>query len=161
MSRFGNDPQKQALAQFLATEGESALTFHHEAAPLIGHVVVDMLEEAGFAPDDIDAVGGCSTDAAMIGMCVLFAAASRGLDVDAFHFVDGTVVGPELNARRVVVVVDGLSTGDIEAAIAVCRQAGAEVSAAVRLVHSGGDSDSEVPELAVFTSADLNEVRSV
>src|SRR5690625_4693627 len=33
-------------------------TLHHRAAPLIGHVMLDMLEESGFGPDDVDAVGG-------------------------------------------------------------------------------------------------------
>jgi len=32
-------------------------TLHHEAAPLIGHVMLDMLEEAGMGTDEIDAVG--------------------------------------------------------------------------------------------------------
>ena len=29
-------------------------TLHHEAAPLIGHVMLDMLEEAGLGTDEID-----------------------------------------------------------------------------------------------------------
>ena len=30
-------------------------TLHHEAAPLIGHVMLDMLEEAGLTTEDYDA----------------------------------------------------------------------------------------------------------
>ena len=33
-------------------------TLHHEAAPLIGHVMLDLLEENGFSVDEVDAVGG-------------------------------------------------------------------------------------------------------
>ena len=38
-------------------------TLHHEAAPLIGHVMLDLLEESGFAPGDYDAVGGLTMGA--------------------------------------------------------------------------------------------------
>ena len=38
-------------------------TLHHEAAPLIGHVMIDMLEEAGYSTEEIDAVGGLTMGA--------------------------------------------------------------------------------------------------
>ena len=38
-------------------------TLHHEAAPLIGHVMLDMLEEAGLGTDEVDAVGGLTMGA--------------------------------------------------------------------------------------------------
>ena len=54
-------------------------TLHHEAAPLIGHVMLDMLEEAGLGTDEIDAVGGLTMGADPVAAAMLHAAASRGL----------------------------------------------------------------------------------
>src|SRR5690625_6404785 len=52
-------------------------------SPLIGHVMLDMLEESGFGPDDDDAVGGLTMGADPVGTAILHAAASRGLNLDA------------------------------------------------------------------------------
>ncbi|PKQ18525.1 MAG: orotate phosphoribosyltransferase, partial [Actinobacteria bacterium HGW-Actinobacteria-8] len=59
-------------------------TLHHAAAPLIGHLLLDALEEAGFGPADIDAVGGLTLGADPVAGALLHAAASRGLELDAF-----------------------------------------------------------------------------
>ena len=53
-------------------------TLHHEAAPLIGHVMLDMLEEVGLSVDDVDAVGGLTMGADPVATAMLHAAASRG-----------------------------------------------------------------------------------
>ncbi|NTW40451.1 MAG: orotate phosphoribosyltransferase, partial [Cellulomonadaceae bacterium] len=39
------------------------ITLHHTAAPLVGHVLLDALEEAGFGPGEVDAVGGLTLGA--------------------------------------------------------------------------------------------------
>ena len=83
-------------------------TLHHEAAPLIGHVMLDMLEEAGLGPEDIDAVGGLTMGADPVATAMLHAAASRGLDLDAFvvrkaakdHGMRRRIEGPEVAGRR-------------------------------------------------------------
>ncbi|MHB1064682.1 MAG: type I phosphoribosyltransferase, partial [Georgenia sp.] len=59
-------------------------TLHHAAAPLIGHVMLDLLEVAGFGPEEVDAVGGLTMGADPVATAMLHAAASRGLDLDAF-----------------------------------------------------------------------------
>ena len=98
-----NDPQRTRLAQLvrdlavvhgkvtLASGLESDFyvdmrraTLHHEAAPLIGHVMIDMLEEAGYSTEEIDAVGGLTMGADPVATAMLHAAASRGLELDAF-----------------------------------------------------------------------------
>ena len=98
-------------------------TLHHEAAPLIGHVMLDMLEEAGLGPEDIDAV--------------------RGLDLDAFvvrkaakdHGMRRRIEGPEVAGRRVVVLEDTSTTGGSPLeAVAALREAGAEVLAVAVVV---------------------------
>ena len=87
-------------------------TLHHEAAPLIGHVMLDMLEEAGLGTDEIDAVGGLTMGADPVAAAMLHAAASRGLDLDAFvvrkaakdHGMRRRIEGPDVAGRRVVVL---------------------------------------------------------
>ena len=94
-------------------------TLHHEAAPLIGHVMLDMLEEAGLGTDDIDAVGGLTMGADPVAAAMLHAAASRGLDLDAFvvrkaakdHGMRRRIEGPDVAGRSVVVLEDTSTTG--------------------------------------------------
>lgn len=118
-------------------------TLHHEAAPLIGHVMLDLLEESGLAPDDYDAVGGLTMGADPVAAAILHAAASRGLDVDAFvvrkaakdHGMRRRIEGPEVAGRRVVVLEDTSTTGGspLEAARAL-EEAGAQVVAVAVVV---------------------------
>ena len=94
-------------------------TLHHEAAPLIGHVMLDMLEEAGLGTDEIDAVGGLTMGADPVAAAMLHAAASRGLDLDAFvvrkaakdHGMRRRIEGPDVAGRSVVVLEDTSTTG--------------------------------------------------
>ena len=118
-------------------------TLHHEAAPLIGHVMLDMLEEAGLGPEDIDAVGGLTMGADPVATAMLHAAASRGLDLDAFvvrkaakdHGMRRRIEGPEVAGRRVVVLEDTSTTGGSPLeAVAALREAGAEVLAVAGVV---------------------------
>ena len=48
-------------------------TLHHEAAPLIGHVMLDLLEENGFSVDEVDAVGGLTMGADPVATAMLHA----------------------------------------------------------------------------------------
>ncbi len=118
-------------------------TLHHEAAPLIGHVMLDLLEESGFAPGDYDAVGGLTMGADPVAAAMLHAAASRGLDVDAFvvrkaakdHGMKRRIEGPDVVGKKVVVLEDTSTTGGspLEAARAL-TEAGAQVVAVAVVV---------------------------
>ena len=118
-------------------------TLHHEAAPLIGHAMLDMLEESGFAPGDYDAVGGLTMGADPVATAILHAAASRGLDVDAFvvrkqakdHGMQRRIEGPDVSGKKVVVLEDTSTTGGspLEAAAAL-EEAGATVVAVAVIV---------------------------
>lgn len=68
------------------------LILHRDGASLIGHVMLDLLEESGFSPD-VDYQACVVTDTADIALAtaVQHAAMSRGLDVDV------VVVDPELS----------------------------------------------------------------
>ena len=118
-------------------------TLHHEAAPLIGHVMLDMLEETGLSTDDVDAVGGLTMGADPVATAMLHAAASRGLDLDAFvvrkaakdHGMRRRVEGPDVAGRSVVVLEDTSTTGGSPLeAVGALRDAGATVLAVAVVV---------------------------
>lgn len=157
-----NDPRKARLAALitelavvhekvtLASGRESdfyvdmrRVTLHHEAAPLVGHVMLDLLEDNGLAPDDIDAVGGLTMGADPVATAILHAANSRGLDVDAFvvrkaakdHGMKRQIEGPSVAGKRVVVLEDTSTTGGspLQAAQAL-EEAGAQILAVAVVV---------------------------
>ncbi|MBZ2198362.1 orotate phosphoribosyltransferase [Occultella gossypii] len=144
-------------------------TLHHEAAPLIGHLLLDKLEEAGFGPGEIDAVGGLTLGADPVVCAVQHAAASRGLDLDAFlvrkeakgHGMKRQVEGPDVAGRRVVVLEDTSTTGGSAlTAVAAARAAGAEVVAVASIVDRDTGAreavlGAELPYLWVLSAADL------
>ncbi|MDR3202080.1 MAG: hypothetical protein LBT54_02955, partial [Bifidobacteriaceae bacterium] len=90
------------------------VTLHHRAAPLVGHVMLDALETAGLGPGEVHAVGGLTMGADPVAAALLHAAASRGLDLDAFvvrkeskaHGLQRRIEGPDVAGRRVVAVED-------------------------------------------------------
>ncbi|MEY4349256.1 MAG: hypothetical protein RL719_553 [Actinomycetota bacterium] len=92
-------------------------TLHHEAAPLIGQVMLDLLDDAGIT--DFDAIGGLTMGADPVATAVLHQAAARGRKIDAFvvrkaakaHGMGRQVEGPDVRGRKVVVVEDTSTTG--------------------------------------------------
>ncbi|MGC0141674.1 orotate phosphoribosyltransferase [Pseudactinotalea sp. Z1732] len=111
-------------------------TLHHEAAPLIGHLLLDRLEEAGMGVAEVDAVGGPTMGADPVVSAVQHAAASRGLSLDAFlvrkeakgHGMRRQVEGPDVGGRRVVILEDTSTTGNSPLfAARVAREHGAQV----------------------------------
>lgn len=92
-------------------------TLHHEAAPLIGQVMLDMLDAAGIT--DFDAAGGLTMGADPVGTAILHQAAARGRKIDAFvvrkaakaHGMGRQVEGPSVEGKRVIVVEDTSTTG--------------------------------------------------
>ena len=92
-------------------------TLHHEAAPLIGQVMLDMLDAAGIT--DFDAAGGLTMGADPVGTAIMHQAAARGRKIDAFvvrkaakaHGMGRQVEGPSVEGRKVIVVEDTSTTG--------------------------------------------------
>jgi orotate phosphoribosyltransferase len=135
------------------------ITLHHQAAPLVGHVMLDRLEELGFvAGEDFEAIGGLTLGADPIADAVLHAAASRGLAVDAFvvrkaakaHGMQKQIEGPDIAGRRVIVVEDTTTTGGSPiAAIEAAREAGAEVVAVATIVDRATGADAKIEALGV------------
>lgn len=169
-----NDPQLSKLAELvkklsvvhgkvtLASGKESDFyvdmrraTLHHEAAPLIGHVMIDLLEENGFPISEIDAVGGLTMGADPVASAMLHAAASRGLDLDAFvvrkeakdHGMKRQIEGPDVSGKRVVVLEDTSTTGGspLQAADAL-KSAGADVVAVAVIVDRATGAKQRIEE---------------
>ena len=169
-----NDPQLSRLAELvqelsvvhekvtLASGQESDFyvdmrraTLHHEAAPLIGHVMIDLLEENGFPLEKIDAVGGLTMGADPVATAMMHAAASRGLELDAFvvrkaakdHGMKRQIEGPSVQGKKVVVLEDTSTTGGspLQAAKAL-EAAGAEVLAVAVIVDRDPDAAKNIAQ---------------
>ena len=144
-------------------------TLHHEAGPLVGHVMLDMLEEVGLSVDDVDAVGGLTMGADPVAAAMLHAAASRGLDLDAFvvrkaakdHGMRRRIEGPDVAGRCVVVLEDTSTTGGSPLeAVEALREAGADVRAVAVIVDRATGARERIeaaglPYYAALGLADL------
>lgn len=145
------------------------VTLHHAAAPLIGHLLLDALEEAGFGTADVDAVGGLTLGADPVAGALLHAAASRGLELDAFvvrkeskaHGLQRRIEGPDVAGRRVVAVEDTSTTGgSVLTAVEALREAGADVVAVAVIVDRDTGAREKIeaaglPYLSLFGLAEL------
>lgn len=129
------------------------VTLHHEAAPLIGHLLLDLMEEEGFGVGEIDAVGGLTMGADPVATAIQHAAASRGLGVDAFlvrkeskgHGLRRQVEGPDVAGRRVVIVEDTSTTGGSALTAAKAAEAaGATVAAVLCIVDRNTGAREEI-----------------
>jgi orotate phosphoribosyltransferase len=116
-------------------------TLHHEAAPLIGQVMLDLLDSEGIK--DFDCVGGLTMGADPVATAILHQGALRGRTIDAFvvrkaakeHGMGRQVEGPEVKGKKVVVLEDTSTTGGspLTAARAL-EKAGATVVAVATVV---------------------------
>ena len=144
-------------------------TLHHEAAPLIGHVMLDLLEENGFSGDEVDAVGGLTMGADPVATAMLHAAAARGLDLDAFvvrkaakdHGMKRQIEGPSVEGKRVVVLEDTSTTGGSPIqAVEALRAAGAQVLAVAVVVdrNTGARERIEAADLPYLYALGLEDL---
>jgi orotate phosphoribosyltransferase len=145
------------------------VTLHHRAAPLVGHVLLDVLEEHGLGTADVDAVGGLTLGADPVATALLHAAAVRGQDLDAFvvrkegkaHGLQRRIEGPDVAGRRVVAVEDTSTTGgSVLTAVEALREAGADVVGVAVIVDRGTGARERLeaeglPYVSVFGLEDL------
>ena len=145
------------------------VTLHHEAAPLIGHQLLDLLEINGFGPAEVDAVGGLTLGADPVAGALLHAAASRGLALDAFvvrkeakaHGMQRRIEGPDVVGKSVVAVEDTSTTGgSVLTAVEALREAGANVVAVAVIVDRGTGAREavEAEGLPYFYLFDLKDL---
>jgi orotate phosphoribosyltransferase len=128
-------------------------TLHHEAAPLIGKVMLDLLEQNGIT--SFDAIGGLTMGADPVATAVMHQAAHQGKTIDAFvvrkqakaHGMGKQVEGPEVKGKRVVVVEDTSTTGGspLTAAKAL-EEAGANIVAVATVVDRDTGAQKVIEE---------------
>ena len=139
------------------------LTLHHAGAPLVGKVMLDLVEDW-----DFDAVGGLTLGADPVAVALLHAANQRSRALDAFvvrkegkaHGLQRRIEGPDVAGRRVLAVEDTSTTGrSILTAVDALREAGAEVVGAAVIVDRGAGDAVRAAGLdfrAAFTLTELD-----
>lgn len=159
--------------EFTLTSGATAsfyvdlrrVSLDHRVAPLIGRVMLDLIEGL----PEVQAVGGLTMGADPIAAAILHQGAMHGAAYDAFvvrkapkdHGRGRQVEGPDVAGKRVVVVEDTSTTGGSPlAAIAALEAAGAEVVAVAVVVDRDTGARERIeaagyPYLAALTLADL------
>lgn len=109
------------------------VTLHHDAGPLVGRVMLDLVDNAGLSPA---AVGGLTMGADPVAFAMMHAAADRHRSLDAFvvrkegkaHGLQRRIEGPDVEGRPVVAVEDTSTTGgSVMTAVEALREAGAQV----------------------------------
>ena len=147
---------------FTLTSGKKAtyyidlrrVSLDHRVAPLIGQVMVDLIEDI----PDVAAVGGLTMGADPIAAAVLHQGVALGHSYDAFvvrkepkdHGRGRQVEGPDLAGKRVIVLEDTSTTGGSPlAAIEALLKVGAEI-AAVAVVVDRDTGAREIIEAAGY-----------
>ena len=130
------------------------VTLHHEAAPLIGRVMLRLLEENGI---EFDAVGGLTMGADPVATAMMHQAGAVGRALDAFvvrkaqksYGMGRQVEGPGVDGRRVVVLEDTSTTGGSAlTAVEGVRNAGGDVQAVAVIVDRATGAAERVAEEA-------------
>jgi orotate phosphoribosyltransferase len=144
------------------------VTLSAEAAPLVGDVMLDLIDDLTADPG-VDAVGGLTMGADPVAAAMLHAAARRGRSLDAFvvrkstkdHGLQRRIEGPSVAGRRVVAVEDTSTTGgSVLIAVEALREAGADVVAVAVLVDRATGAAERIsaaglPYRAAYGLADL------
>ncbi|WP_245961626.1 orotate phosphoribosyltransferase [Quadrisphaera granulorum] len=151
------------------------VTLHHEAAPLVGEVLLDLLtEQLPGGLEGVDAVGGLTMGADPVACALLHAssvraAAGQGSPLDAFvvrkeakaHGLQRRVEGPDVAGRRVVAVEDTSTTGgSVLTAVTALREAGADVVAVAVILDraTGAKEVVEAQGLPYLTAYSVDEL---
>ena len=180
---------KRMLREHMADRPFSELsdvTFDSHGASLIGHILLDTTEEAGYSVDDFDAVGALTAAAVPMVCAMMHAAASRGEDLNGFvmDFVFPSIKGPSIEGKRVLLLDAWLSEksyvqtsslvtlrngNELSLDFGIVEAQGAEVVAVasliggvdmvdpvIRVVNPADDSTAELPFIEVFRESELH-----
>ena len=157
----------------------SSVLFDHRGASIVGHILLDTLEEAGYSVDDFDA-------AVPLVSAMIQAAASRGEDLDGFvmDFVYPSIKGPSIAGKRVVLIDSWLSEksyvqtsslvtlrngNELSLDFSVVENEGAKVLAVasliggvdmvdptIKVINPVASEESELPFVEVFKESELH-----
>ncbi len=143
------------------------VTLQHEAAVLVGQVMLDLLDREGIA---FDAAGGLTMGADPVGNAIMHRAAGLGRSIDAFvvrkaqksYGMGRQVEGPDVAGRTVLAVEDTCTTGgSVLTAVEALRAAGAKVAAVAVIVDRATGAQEKVEQSAgipyfyAYSKADL------
>lgn len=142
-------------------------TLHHEAAPLIGKVMLDLIDSTNLG--HIDAVGGLTMGADPVASAILHQAAARGRVLNAFvvrkqakqHGMGRQVEGPDVKGKNVVVLEDTSTTGASPLTAAEALQnAGANVLAIATVVdrNTGAKEAIELKGFRYYSAITLSDL---
>lgn len=142
-------------------------TLHHEAAPLIGKVMLDLIDSANLG--HIDAVGGLTMGADPVATAILHQASARGRVLNAFvvrkqakqHGMARQVEGPDVAGKNVVVLEDTSTTGASPLTAAEALQnAGANVLAIATVVdrNTGAKEAIESKGFRYYSAISLGDL---
>lgn len=164
----------------------ASVTFDHRGASVVGHILLDTLEEAGYSVDDVDAVGALTAAAVPLVSAMIQAAASRGEDLNGFvmDFVYPSIKGPSITGKRVVLLDSWLSEksyvqtsslvtlrngNELSLDFSVVEREGAEVLAVasliggvdmihptIKVVNPVSGDESELPFTEVYRESELH-----
>ena len=164
----------------------ASVTFDHRGASVVGHILLDTLEEAGYSVDDVDAVGALTAAAVPLVSAMIQAAASRGEDLNGFvmDFVYPSIKGPSITGKRVVLLDSWLSEksyvqtsslvtlrngNELSLDFSVVEREGAEVLAVasliggvdmihptIKVVNPVSGDESELPFIEVYRESELH-----
>ena len=160
--------------------------FDHRGASVVGHILLDALEESGYSVDDFDAVGALTAAAVPLVSAMIQAAASRGENLNGFvmDFVYPSIKGPSIAGKRVVLLDSWLSEksyvqtsslvtlrngNELSLDFSVVKNEGAEVLAiasliggvdmtepTIKVINPVDGSESELPFVEVFKESELH-----
>lgn len=164
----------------------ASVTFDHRGASVVGHILLDTLEEAGYSVDDVDAVGALTAAAVPLVSAMIQAAASRGEDLNGFvmDFVYPSIKGPSITGKCVVLLDSWLSEksyvqtsslvtlrngNELSLDFSVVEREGAEVLAVasliggvdmihptIKVVNPVSGDESELPFIEVYKESELH-----
>ena len=164
----------------------ASVTFDHRGASVVGHILLDTLEEAGYSVDDVDAVGALTAAAVPLVSAMIQAAASRGEDLNGFvmDFVYPSIRGPSITGKRVVLLDSWLSEksyvqtsslvtlrngNELSLDFSVVEREGAEVLAVasliggvdmihptIKVVNPVSGDESELPFIEAYKESELH-----
>ena len=164
----------------------ASVTFDHRGASVVGHILLETLEEAGYSVDDVDAVGALTAAAVPLVSAMIQAAASRGEDLNGFvmDFVYPSIKGPSITGKRVVLLDSWLSEksyvqtsslvtlrngNELSLDFSVVEREGAEVLAVasliggvdmihptIKVVNPVSGDESELPFIEVYKESELH-----
>ena len=138
------------------------VTLDAEAAPLVGAVMLDLLEDWEY-----EAVGGLTLGADPVAVAMMHVAGQHGKRIDAFvvrkaekqHGLQRRIEGPDVKGRRVVAVEDTSTTGgSVLTAVEALREAGAIVVGVAVIVERGAKQailDAGLEYRSAYSLSDL------